>query len=89
MSAGQVAWPLVFAAYLVFIAVWCAIGWLDAGIGALDMAVWSAVQAACGLCTLARRPVLDWIESLPRRWPRESAQGVTSRCWRESQSRPL
>lgn len=72
MSAGQVAWPLVFAAYLVFIAVWCAIGWLDAGIGALDMAVWSAVQTACGLCTLARRPVLDWIESLPR----PAAEGI-------------
>lgn len=65
-SAGQVAWPLAFACYLVFIAVWCGRGWLDAQIGAVDLAVWSAVQFACGALTIARRPLLAWLESLGR-----------------------
>ncbi|MDO4436776.1 MAG: LTA synthase family protein [Coriobacteriaceae bacterium] len=66
LAFGRVAWPLAFVAYLVFIAVWCARGWLQASIGALDLIVWSAVQAVCGAATLLRRPFFAWLDSLPR-----------------------
>lgn len=64
--AGRIAWPLAFIAYLVFIAVWCARGWLEARIAASDLAIWSAVQFACGVATFARQPFFVWVESLQR-----------------------
>ena len=68
---AELCWPVAFAGYLLFMAYWCARGWIDGRVGALGVALWSIVQLACGVVALRRRDVLGAIECLPPRRARQ------------------
>ena len=64
-AVAELCWPAAFAGYLLFMAYWCARGWIDGRVGVLGVVLWSIVQLACGVVALRRRDVLEAIECLP------------------------
>ena len=77
--ARALCWPLAFASYLLFMAYWCARGWIDLRVGTFGVALWTAVQFACGVAVLGRRSVFEAIERLQPKRARQ-ARAVRDAC---------